>query len=777
MNKLPYIMFFLFCSVILKGQNFSILKGEIISETGEMQPSCTVMLLSPKDSSLISGGTFLSNDFEFTKLSIDSCILTVRDMLYEKYDTLISLHAGVNTIKIGLTPKSYSLDNTVVSARRSAFTTKNGNVYLEVQNSYLKNELKLSNILLKIPGILVNSSGAVSMLGKRNILIYIDDKVIISDEFLKLLQPSDIEKIEIINNPGSTYKSNIDAVININTNRKLKDYFRIYAMNNTMYTSKFNNNFNISFLLNKHKWNHYFVYGNQSLNGKTIEEEHVYNYLPNGINLNHRNKNSDGSVKWNNLYYLLSYDLSDKQAIGLQYSGLFNKFETQSWIHQQIWRDDKEKEKRFLDNNQTIDKKLHDFSINYKNQPNKENYISVIAGFVLSNQDMLNSVQDNSIDEKSSKIMTTSTKSDYKIFTTNAYHVYKRDKWSLKSGMDYSAMNLKSLINYHSVSAGLERHDLSENLAALYLDMNYDLGFISGSFGIRGEYAHTTMQFKKEEQKKKVYINIFPYISVSKTILEKVSATLSYRRYFNRPAISMWNPLYIYKDSLSYLNGNPDIKPMSGDLFSLQMNISKISFGTSYSLYYDSYLSEDLQDAENPEIIVGKFGNATNVVRVLSGYTNYSYINKWISVNTGLNVSKPYFKIPYQNGVYLEFKKPIWFYKISADLNLWKDATLNLLFYWQSKGEYTNRSYLSYYNFSSTLTQFFLDKKLTLSLSANDIFHSMRNNESTFNPNVCSMISGKPDSRSLALSICYQFGQSKKEIQQSSSNTKSINRM
>ena len=69
-------------------------------------------------------------------------------------------------------------------------------------------------ILKKIPSIQVDFNNNVTLNGSTNFIIQVDGKIR-DKEFLAKLNPTDIESIEIINNPSGKYEGDIDGVINV----------------------------------------------------------------------------------------------------------------------------------------------------------------------------------------------------------------------------------------------------------------------------------------------------------------------------------------------------------------------------------------------------------------------------------------------------------------------------------------------------------------------------------------------------------------------------------
>jgi len=90
-----------------------------------------------------------------------------------------------------------------------------------VENSITATGSNALEILQKSPGVQVDNNDNISMQGKTGIKIYVDGKMVQLDnknlaEYLKSIQSSDVEAIEMIPNPSAKYDASGNAgVINI----------------------------------------------------------------------------------------------------------------------------------------------------------------------------------------------------------------------------------------------------------------------------------------------------------------------------------------------------------------------------------------------------------------------------------------------------------------------------------------------------------------------------------------------------------------------------------
>jgi hypothetical protein len=218
-----YSVFFIcstLCSVSLQGQ----ITGQVVDQTGTALQFCNVFLIKASDSLLVTGTTTdVNGRFQLEPKIIGSVRVSVSYIGYEKfYSPLIPVtsltkqyDAGTLTLKpvhelqkvniIGEKPfMEHQLDRTVFNIENSAMSA--GNNVLE--------------ILGKLPGVTVSNEVSIEVRSKPGVLILIDGRTSYLSAtdlatYLKSLDASQVEKIEVITTPSSKYDASGNAVINI----------------------------------------------------------------------------------------------------------------------------------------------------------------------------------------------------------------------------------------------------------------------------------------------------------------------------------------------------------------------------------------------------------------------------------------------------------------------------------------------------------------------------------------------------------------------------------
>ena len=144
------------------------------------------------------------------------------NLFYEKNIEINNLNIDLGVISFD---NSKQLNEVVITVKKKLIEKKSDRLIYNVQSSVFSNGVSGDELLKNIPRIDPNSDG-LKIIGKSNVLIMIDDRIMnISGEdlrnYLKTLRSENIEKIEIITNPSAKYDaSGNSGLINIKLKKK-----------------------------------------------------------------------------------------------------------------------------------------------------------------------------------------------------------------------------------------------------------------------------------------------------------------------------------------------------------------------------------------------------------------------------------------------------------------------------------------------------------------------------------------------------------------------------
>jgi hypothetical protein len=214
MTKVLYLLL-LFCSVTIQAQN---IRGKVCMEKDKSPAQfASVGLMQLPDSTLISGViTLTDGGYEFDRVKPGNYRIKVNFVGYTSNGKDITVQANADVVAdtIYLSESATSLEEvTVVGERLKGKEMVDRTVYA-IPEAIAKSSTNGYEILKKIPQVNVDFQNNITMNGSSNFIIQVDGRQR-DKEFLAKLMPSDIESIEIVNNPSGKYEGNIDGVINI----------------------------------------------------------------------------------------------------------------------------------------------------------------------------------------------------------------------------------------------------------------------------------------------------------------------------------------------------------------------------------------------------------------------------------------------------------------------------------------------------------------------------------------------------------------------------------
>jgi hypothetical protein len=192
-------------------------KGRVIDENGQPVSFANIALLSYQDSTLINGGISNENGDFVIPCDWKKVILRITYVGYKTITKVVNV-AALGVIKIQ--PENFTLKAVTVKGERPQYQAKGSSIITNVAGTVLERLHTSNELLMQIPGVLLNPDGSLIVFGRGMPIYYINNRKIQSDKEIKRLLPKDIQKIELIRNPGSQYDAEVPAVIKITTRNR-----------------------------------------------------------------------------------------------------------------------------------------------------------------------------------------------------------------------------------------------------------------------------------------------------------------------------------------------------------------------------------------------------------------------------------------------------------------------------------------------------------------------------------------------------------------------------
>lgn len=528
--------------------------------------------------------------FEVREVAEGDYVFTINSVGYQEHKQNITLTATTSLGDITLSESAEVIEDVVVM----------GNLIKREADRFVMNNLSESTLakgrdtyeLLKLaPAVYADNNGTISINGKAGAKVLINEREVrmTSDQlmaYLKAIPAENLQKIEIIPESGADYDADsANGIIKI-TLRKQRESGTSgsvamgghFATTSTSYTMGPNGNIN-------HKNGKLNLYGNFSFqltdadtsNLLMTEDTHYDNgaHLTSTTATKQHNQQEGGMVG-------AIYDLSERSSVGVEYniwhkparpnttsstlgyilgdyeefhesiytqlSGTLNQSATANYI-------------RSLDEQGSTLKLIADWANNRtEGENNNSNRLRTTLG----------GVEGATIDS----LYRNSSTANYSFYTLTAAVEKKiSDLTTISFGAKYSLTDALSTTDY-SYKRGEEWRDLTsyntktdynEHITALY--GIYSTRFLSGaslSAGLRAEYTAIP---QLEER----YLSLFPHLNASMPLnpMQTVILSATYKRAISRPSFWTMNPVRQQLSEYSYQVGNPDLKPVFANNFSL----------------------------------------------------------------------------------------------------------------------------------------------------------------------------------------------------------------
>ncbi len=568
-----------------------------------------------------------------------------------------------------------------IQTERPLVTVKPDMLVFNVENTPNAIGDNAFNLLRKAPGVMIDNNDNINLLGKSGLRIYIDGKqspLSGSDlaNFLKSIQSSQIESFEIITNPSSKYDAAGNAgIINIKMRRD-----KSLGANATVdlgYAIGIFGKYNGSVSAN-YRNKHFSTFGSYSLGTGKSRNFMDFTRHQDGLTLGPITTVMIDNYTNHNFRTGFDYFASKHSTVGVLASGFISHAENNNTSITYITPDSVQVPVSVLDaSNHIFGSNLNlNFNLNYKydndsgvtfnadvdyalfrnttdsNQPNT--YKDPETGLVQFAQNYMSNAPTN-IDMRTLKVdyerpllkgtFAAGAKGTY-VTTDNTYDFY--DVINEASVLDTTRSN---------------QFTYTENVNAAYVNYQTKLKKFAFQAGLRGEQTNsigdlTAFVATNNKRVARHYINLFPSGGVTYDLNKKNTLSLTYSRRIDRPQYENLNPFEFKLDQISYMKGNPFLKPQYTNnvqlshTFNYTLN-SSISYavtndffteviGVSDSVPGASFLTT--QNISKKAVATISVSYPFNITKWWSTYTNVSAYNVRqqgdVGNNTTIDISR-----------------------------------------------------------------------------------------------------------------------------------------
>lgn len=177
--KKIYLAIFLLAGLTASAQKFSI-KGSVSDTLNSPMPSATVMLLNPKDSSLMNFGvTNPTGAFEIKNVNKGTYQLKISFVGFATFTKNFSTPETGTVMELGrlkLQPQTTDLDAIVIQGEKNPVTVKRDTIEFNAGSFKTKANANVEDLLKKMPGIEVESDGTINAQGEQVQQVMVDGR-------------------------------------------------------------------------------------------------------------------------------------------------------------------------------------------------------------------------------------------------------------------------------------------------------------------------------------------------------------------------------------------------------------------------------------------------------------------------------------------------------------------------------------------------------------------------------------------------------------------------
>ncbi|MFY0603493.1 MAG: TonB-dependent receptor [Flavobacteriaceae bacterium] len=766
------------CSFTL-GLAQNTIKGKVIDDEKNSLEAVVVSLINAQNQKFIKAA--LTNEaglFSISNIKNGKYLIKISSLGYKETVKEFELNKSINFGTIQLLTETENLDEIVIKSEKPMVQVLADKTIFNIQNTINAAGDSGFDLLRKAPGIIVDNNDNVIVEGKTGVLFYIDGKPSVLRgqdliNFLKTLQSSDIESIEIITQPSSKYDAEGNAgIVNIVLKRD-----KSLGINGTIGTgfaygdfARYNNS--VSFNNRNKKTSLYGTFSNRV--GNNFNFINLYRTQANTIfDAQTETQTYNNS---NNARFGFDYYVSKKSTFGVIFSGNFNAGDSDSDSRTPIIPIGNVTPNQVLVAGSDTDSEISNLygNINYKFNNKKGRTLNIDVDFGKYTSDR-NNLQPNRYFDGTETIILSEiinymvTPITIELITSKVDYEQNLGKGKLSLGVKFSKINTENQFDFYDRINGLDIINLDrtnnfaydEQINAGYINYNRRFKKLSIQAGVRVEQTSsdgilTSAQANNDNRVKRNYTDFFPSGGLTYQANQNNSLALTYSKRIQRPNYQSLNPFEYKIDELSSSQGNPFLQPQYTDNIKFS-HTYKYTLNTSISYSFIRDYSAQITEVAgiNQSVLIAR--NVANQKVVNFGLSYPTRFNKWWNVYLSVNAYRSMFEATNED-----------FVAISQNtLSLYAQNTFKLpnnfraeVSGWYSSpsiwgGTYRTKSLGS---LNLAIQKKIMNNRMTLRFAVNDVLFTSPWRGDTRFGDLTIIGNGGNDSRQFRINLTYNFG-------------------
>ncbi len=690
----------------------------------------------------------------------------------------------LGVLQFGLS--SIELGEAMVTAKRALVEIKPDRTVFNVEGTINSVGSDALSLMRKAPSVTVDNNENITVLGRAGVLLYVDGKrlPLSGDDlsnYLKNIPAEQIDRIDIITNPGARYEAEGNAgIIDIRLKRN-KEHGANGTVNGSYGKGRYASyNLGASGNYRNSRMN---VFGNVGYGSRRSFHDIIFESTQNGIFLDETNNSKHIN---DNTNYRIGTDffMGDKHTMGFIVSGNHTLKESENTnrigiapFSEMIAFDSI----LVANNTENGTKDQSQYNLNYRfNNRKTEQTLNLDLDFGRfvnetaraqpnlyygPNEEDILSVNNNAIE----------TPTDIDIYTFKLDYEQKFMGGKLGLGSKLSRVVSDNTFLFFNVDGDkLTQNnqrsnifDYNENVYAAYVSYAGTINpKLTYSAGLRFEQTDADGQLQvfdeslSEEPFNLNYPEWFPSAGLTWQVKPKHTVALNYGRRINRPDYDVLNPFENQLSEISLMKGNPRLNPEIVNNIELGYTLNYMyNFKIGYSRTSNQITRLIGPDERDDKTNFIQWDNLDDQTVISANLSIPTQINKWWSAFFNLSGSYIDNQAEYGEGGSVDLQVFSYTVYQQHTFNLPEGFTGEVSGYYSGPGIWGGVfKYEPTWGLDIGLQKRFLNNNLNVKLSASDLFYENGwSGISRFN-GLVSEGSGTWDSRKVTLSVSYNFG-------------------
>ncbi|WP_162051492.1 outer membrane beta-barrel family protein [Pontibacter pamirensis] len=721
-----------------------------------------VVLLTPRDSSLVTGATTdISGRFVLRRVPFGRYVLRISIVGYPtKFISNIKVgenNPAVALEEVTLEDSGTRLSEVEITAERELVEYDLDKRVVNVSQDISAESGTVADVLQNVPSVTVDIDGNISLRGSSNVTILVDGKrTSLANLSMDQIPANLIESIEVVTNPSAKYDpEGTSGIINL----ILKEDTNLGLNGSATVNAGTYDNYNASINLN-------YGFGKLSLNG--------------GYDFRHRTRPGTSSTfttyYGDSLDYTYLDQVRERQSLDINHNFRLGADYQLSSKHaisaSAFYRTDYEEDTgdllyRFLgDDRGLIGTRTRlteegeegfnmDLNLGYRQTFDREGQ-ELTADLVYTNNadDEESEWADQDMGVRTRQY--TLTHDLNRRFTAQADYVHPFSENSrLEAGFRSSLQRLDEDASFYDYNYETEqfayndtisnRFVYDEHVHSLYSNYSNKFKSFSYQFGVRAEQTLTTADQRTQEMEyENNYFSLFPSLFVTHDINDDNKVQFSYSRRINRPRSRYLNPFVDRSDRYDVDFGNPRLNPEF--INSLESGYLKYWGNSSFNIStFYRHTTDQIQRLRQPAVVTEDGETFTRLETTfinLSSGSSYGVelaathtVGNWWRLNGSLSGYRTELNDS-QGDTELSNSMLSWNTRVNSTMTVWEDLDIQLNAFYRAPMATIQGRREQLFSADLGLRKDVLNKRGTVMLRVSDIFNTRQWNFTSYEEGV-----------------------------------------